>query len=464
MTGTNRLVTWLGVLRLSARQLQQRWLESVLIVLGIALGVGVLTASQSLVTFQTTGIIGLLAQELPELRAVSVRPARIDVSTKFFSEGLPAVPVTPNVSTERVRPTLEDLLAVREEVPGVALVTVDAAMRIAEIVAVDGGSPPGPGRPTLQAQMVTPDEFAFRRLRFVGGAPFTWDDLLAGRAVVVLDEAGARRLFPGLEPEAVIGRTVTDASGTTGARYQIVGIVAPAEDALLQIAMQTMQAAPDLVMAYVPATSRPWRGETGAAPDPRQETFDTVYFTPEDDAMTPQVVAAIEAYFGQKYGLGALEVVNPQAQRAELLGSLRPAMLAILALAGLGLLIAAVNILNLFTARVLRRQRLVGTSMALGASRRLLFWQMSGEALLLGVSGSALGLLLASGLIGLLRSFLIGQQGGDGVFAEIYAGFRLGLGDAMVGLAVGIVISLLFGIYPALLGARQDPAEALRIE
>lgn len=464
MTGTNRLVTWLGVLRLSARQLQQRWLESVLIVLGIALGVGVLTASQSLVTFQTTGIIGLLAQELPELRAVSVRPARIDVSTKFFSEGLPAVPVTPNVSTERVRPTLEDLLAVREEVPGVALVTVDAAMRIAEIVAVDGGSPPGPGRPTLQAQMVTPDEFAFRRLRFVGGAPFTWDDLLAGRAVVVLDEAGARRLFPGLEPEAVIGLTVTDASGTTGARYQIVGIVAPAEDALLQIAMQTMQAIPDLVMAYVPATSRPWRGETGAAPDPRQETFDTVYFTPEDDAMTPQVVAAIEAYFGQKYGLGALEVVNPQAQRAELLGSLRPAMLAILALAGLGLLIAAVNILNLFTARVLRRQRLVGTSMALGASRRLLFWQMSGEALLLGVSGSALGLLLASGLIGLLRSFLIGQQGGDGVFAEIYAGFRLGLGDAMVGLAVGIVISLLFGIYPALLGARQDPAEALRIE
>src|SRR5690606_34887870 len=121
---------------------------------------------------------------------------------------------------------------------------------------------------------------------------FTWDDLLAGRAVVVLDEAGARRLFPGLEPEAVIGLTVTDASGTTGARYQIVGIVAPAEDALLQIAMQTMQAAPDLVMAYVPATSRPWRGETGAAPDPRQETFDTVYFTPEDDAMTPQVVAA----------------------------------------------------------------------------------------------------------------------------------------------------------------------------
>ncbi|HEY8495643.1 MAG TPA: ABC transporter permease [Limnochordales bacterium] len=465
MTSGSRVVTWLGVLRLSARQLQRRWLESVLIVLGIALGVAVLTAGQSLVSFQTGGLIELLAQDMAQWRAVTVRARRVDVAEQFFGpQAVPAVPVSPEVLQEPVHLTLADILAVREEVPGVAFATVEFALRIAQLVAVDDGPPPGPGQPTLQVEMVTPDEFAFRRMRFVAGGPFTWEDVLARRAVLVLEESSVRRLFPDLPPADVVGRTVTDSAGSTGARYQIVGVVAPGESVVAQLNMMTLrQSEGDVVYGFVPAASRPWLGPD-ASVDPLEETFDTVYFTPEDDARTPEVVAAIEAYFGQKYGAGVLEVLNPQAQREEMLSWLRPAMLAILVLAGLGLLIAAVNILNLFTARVLRRQRMIGTSMALGASRRLLFWQMSGEALLLGVVGSLLGLALASGLIGLLRTFFIAQAGGDEIYRQIYEGIRLGLGDALVGLAVGVAMSLLFGIYPAVLGARQNPAEALRVE
>src|SRR5690606_41339760 len=62
------LARWLGVLRLSRRQLQQRWLESVLIMLGIALGVGVLTAGETFVRFQTSMVEDVMGSVAPEWR------------------------------------------------------------------------------------------------------------------------------------------------------------------------------------------------------------------------------------------------------------------------------------------------------------------------------------------------------------------------------------------------------------
>jgi len=59
---------------------------------------------------------------------------------------------------------------------------------------------------------------------------------------------------------------------------------------------------------------------------------------------------------------------------------------------------------------------------------------------------------------------LIAQMGGGEMMLELYGGFSLGLDDALLGLAVGVGMSLLFGLYPAIVGSRQDPVEALRVE
>lgn len=458
-----RSVVWLGVLKLSARQLRQRWLESALILLGIALGVGVLTTGQTLVTFQTVGLLELVAQTSPSWRAVTVRPAQVDVTSQFFgTQSVPAVPVTFDAMEPPVELSLADVLAVRDEVPGVALATVEAVWRQGPVVAVDDLPPPGPGQPQLLAEAVTPDEFAFRGIRFLAGGPFTWDDLLAGRPYIVLDEASARRLFPDAAPADVVGRTLTETSGSQGSRWQVIGVAAP-EEGLLASFMPWAQGG-DVGHGYVPAAVQPWLSASGGTYDPLATTFGAVYFTPENERLTSQLVAAIEAYFSQKYGAGRVEVRNPEVEREEAISWIQPAATALLVLAGLGLLIAAVNILNLFTARVLRRQRIIGTSMALGASRGLLFWQTASEALLLGVTGSLLGLGLASGLVSALRLFLMQQMGGGELVEGIYGSFGLSLGDALVGLGTGVALSLLFGLYPALLGSRQDPVEALRVE
>src|SRR5690606_28842886 len=106
------VILWLGIFKMSRRQLQQRWLESILISLGIALGVGVLTTGQTLVAYETRTLTELATEVMPDWRAVTVRPMRMDVSQRFFGQdAVPAVPVSLEMVQEQARLTLEDLLA-----------------------------------------------------------------------------------------------------------------------------------------------------------------------------------------------------------------------------------------------------------------------------------------------------------------------------------------------------------------
>ena len=116
------LARWLGVLKLSRRQLQQRWLESVLIVLGIALGVGVLTAGETFVRFQQAQVATTISFAPPSLAVRRAVPARLRGS--FFGlESAAAVRVTPDMLEEPVQMTLEDVLVMHNEMLGTALVT-----------------------------------------------------------------------------------------------------------------------------------------------------------------------------------------------------------------------------------------------------------------------------------------------------------------------------------------------------
>lgn len=83
-------------------------------------------------------------------------------------------------------------------------------------------------------------------------------------------------------------------------------------------------------------------------------------------------------------------------------------------LASVGLVIAVINILNLMLARVLKRTKAVGLSMALGSSRGQVFRQFMLEAVVLGLAGSVLGIALSFAFAELLKKSL-GGWSGDGV-------------------------------------------------
>lgn len=447
------LARWRGILRLSRRQLQQRWLESLFIVLGIAMGVGVFTGMETFVRFAYT----MSSQELrlnPQAQGIRVMPRRVDFNTFRELGSVPAIRLGQDLETP-VEFALADLLGVREAVSRISHAFLPESWSGQRITSLDGQNvllpdlvDGGSQGADIQIQIATPDELTYRQRRFLAGTPFTWDDFVQGERRIVIEEETAERLFPGLTPEDIVGRTFTTGwghPGEPGTLWQIIGVVERIDESM---AGRAFHFDTNLLLGYAP----PGTGDHG--------TIREFYVIPAEPEDTEDVIREVQAYFDQMYGPGRVHVREPQASISEL-----GVIISILALSGLALLIAAVNILNLFTARVLRRQRHTGMSLALGATRTMLFWQTSGEALLLGVVGSTVGLMLARGIVSLLAMFLRMQMGEfDTAAFDPLAGLGLTSIDAAIGLTLGTMISLIFGLYPAFLAARQNPAEALRTD
>ena len=105
----------LGMAGLSLRQLQHRFLESFLILLSIALGVGVLTGMGAFLRFLVALEAEMLSSQA-ELQAVIVRPRTFDTTELWSAGAPPAVRLTADV-VQPIQLTTEDLLAVEVSCP-----------------------------------------------------------------------------------------------------------------------------------------------------------------------------------------------------------------------------------------------------------------------------------------------------------------------------------------------------------
>jgi predicted permease len=128
----------------------------------------------------------------------------------------------------------------------------------------------------------------------------------------------------------------------------------------------------------------------------------------------------------------------------------------LLALSGLVLLLACVNLANLLLARATSRQREMSTRLALGARRNHILRQMLTESLLLSSLGGAAGLAL--GYLG--RNAIPGMIADPTQAAAIHASFdwQVLAFTAAISLATGI----LFGLIPAWQATQTDLTSAIK--
>jgi len=136
--------------------------------------------------------------------------------------------------------------------------------------------------------------------------------------------------------------------------------------------------------------------------------------------------------------------------------SFRKPLIAIMALVGLVLLIACLNLASLLLARAAAREREIATRFALGASRFRLLQQLLTETLLLAATGSLLGFalspLLSRALVQFLSSRIIPMQ------FDVSPDARVLLFTA----AVAAVATILTGLLPALRSTSRALQERLR--
>ena len=165
----------------------------------------------------------------------------------------------------------------------------------------------------------------------------------------------------------------------------------------------------------------------------------------------------LRSYADRRFGSGI--VMNAaKDQIAVNLSVSRNAALVTALFASGGLVIAALNITNLMLARVLGRTRSIGISSALGASSRLIFTLFLTESLVLGLIGGLLGMGLAQGITAGLESTLKNAGGMNLIAMDL----NLQPLHFALGLLVALLVSVLFGAYPAWMASKVRPSEALR--
>jgi predicted permease len=146
------------------------------------------------------------------------------------------------------------------------------------------------------------------------------------------------------------------------------------------------------------------------------------------------------------------------------LGRVVPARLAmaLFAVAGMVLLIAATNLVAMLLARGLSRRAEVGVRLALGAGRARVGRQVLSESLLLSLMGAAVGLVLARVLVRAFLAFMPGSlDGGLSTPRAISLSVPLDLRVLLFTAAVSVGAGLLVGLLPALQALRTSLLTAL---
>jgi putative ABC transport system permease protein len=322
--------------------------------------------------------------------------------------------------------TVEDLDAIKREVPSVSMVTPSVNSR-GQLVA-------GNANWNTQIQGVSEQFPDIRKWAVGSGQFFSESDVRTAARVLVIGQTIADNLFAGGDP---VGQTIR----VQNLPFQVVGVMARKG--------QDQQGRDQDDIAFTPYTTV----QNKILGSPRvQIAF--VSAVSADATYTAQ--DQITDLLRQRHKLGTNEAndftVRNMSDIAEAANETNNTMTLLLAcIAGVSLLVGGIGIMNIMLVSVTERTREIGIRMAIGARSSAVRSQFLIESVVLSLMGGVIGILL-----GVAVSLAIPKMLGWPTLISTMAIIGSAVFSAMVG--------IFFGYYPARKAASLDPIEALRYE
>jgi putative ABC transport system permease protein len=188
----------------------------------------------------------------------------------------------------------------------------------------------------------------------------------------------------------------------------------------------------------------------------REGQYDAISVAGDEDVSEDELVSAIAPVLPRTAEVvSASEEAQEQADEVSEFTSIFRYFL--LAFGAIALFVGAFVIFNTFSITVAQRTREFATLRTLGASRRQVLVSVILESLVIGLLASlvglGLGVLLAEGIEALFGSLGVELPSADRVFATR---------TIVVSLIVGVGITLLAGLFPAIRATRVPPISAVR--
>jgi predicted permease len=392
-----------------------RWnLRGTLVVLQVALSLLVLVCA------------GLCARSLQNLQRLDPGFEPSKVVLMSFDLGLN------NYSQWQAREFYERLLERVRTLPGVEAASLGLTTPLSgsapgmSVERVEDYQPGPQEHPWGDFNLVASDYFRALGVPLVRGRDFNSTDTAGGPSVVIVNEAFARRYWPG---QAAVGKRLWQHGPNGGVATEVVGVVGSTHSRRLT---DTPRPA-----FYFPLTQKPDAAMTLSVRTGLEPAATMVLLRKLVKSIDPRVpVFGARTLAEQKDGSLAL-----QRMAAALLGGFGV----------LALLLAALGIYGVLAYSVGRRTREIGVRLALGAQVGDVLALVLRQGIRLAGSGLLLGLAGAFGATRLLRGFLYEVQPLD----------PLTFGSVVILLAV---VALFACWLPARRATRLDPLVALRSE
>jgi putative ABC transport system permease protein len=255
--------------------------------------------------------------------------------------------------------------------------------------------------------------------------------------VVVLGKTVADKLFPNLQPQQIVDKTIRAGEH----RFRVVGILQPKGTNLIGADQDDVMLVPmSTLLRKVMGTDK----------------CQLITVEARSTDLVPKVKEEVERLLNARHNVRPGKEANYRVNSIREMASLAEIFtdtltVLIYAIASVSLIVGGIGVMNIMLVSVTERTREIGIRMAVGARTRDVLNQFLTEAVILAMIGGLVGITL-------------GAAAAWGIAEIAHWKFTVSPASVLVAVVTSAAVGIFFGYYPARKASLLDPIEALRYE